>query len=838
MMKQISLPLILTYLGLIVERLFQVFWPLISIILFFCAVLMLVSPNIVTPQIIWISGSIFGCAALFALVIGFKKLHWPNQSDALNRLDSSVSDRPIQTMMDQQALGTEDSDSVSVWLEHKRRMIVRLSSIKAVKPNLQISARDPFAVRYMALLAFTVAIFFGSNSSNQLPNIKQTIQTTSVTGPIWEAWAEPPRYTKLPTIYFNELKEETVTLPQGTQIILRFYTNTGTNLFEETVSGQPQENSTGADLAQSFMVNQSGELRINSSEELHWTIQMIEDTRPQITVLGPTSIGTLGRFSLPFDAQDDYGIEKGEAIISLNLDEVNRLHGLRINPEPRNPISVALPMPITGDRSDFIETLTEDFTRHPWANLPVKVQLSVSDIIKNKSDSDIYLTNLLARRFFDPLAAAIAEQRRDLLWSRANAVRVAQVLRALSNKPEDIFPKETIYLRLRVTLRQLEAHTQNGLTHEQQDKIAEALWDIALQIEEGDLGNALERLHRAQDRLSEAMRNGASDQEIAELMQELRKATQDYLNQLARQARENGDFDQNNQQMSENFLEMSQTDLQAMMDRIQELMEQGRMAEAQQALEELQRMMENMRVTQGQGKNSQSPEGQALEGLAKTLRQQQGLSDQAFRNLQQQFNSDSPQSQGQGEQRQGNNERPDGNGSATQDQRQDTELGERGLADRQNALRNQLGQQKGQLPGTGTTENDDARNALNRAENAMEGAEKSLRNDDIAEAIDQQSEAMEALREAMRSLGEMLSRQQQGQPGQGTEGANLQDLNRDPLGRNFGSNGNIGTNENLLFDDNIRHRAQELLDEIRRRSGESQRPDIELDYLKRLLERF
>ena len=33
-------------------------------------------------------------------------------------------------------------------------------------------------------------------------------------------------------------------------------------------------------------------------------------------------------------------------------------------------------------------------------------------------------------------------------------------------------------------------------------------------------------------------------------------------------------------------------------------------------------------------------------------------------------------------------------------------------------------------------------------------------------------------------------------------------------------------------------RAQELLDEIRRRSGEAERPNTELDYLKRLLNMF
>ena len=42
-----------------------------------------------------------------------------------------------------------------------------------------------------------------------------------------------------------------------------------------------------------------------------------------------------------------------------------------------------------------------------------------------------------------------------------------------------------------------------------------------IQIEEGDLSDALERLRRAQDRLSEAIENGATDEEIAQLIIDL-----------------------------------------------------------------------------------------------------------------------------------------------------------------------------------------------------------------------------------------------------------------------------------------------------------------------------
>ena len=57
-----------------------------------------------------------------------------------------------------------------------------------------------------------------------------------------------------------------------------------------------------------------------------------------------------------------------------------------------------------------------------------------------------------------------------------------------------------------------------GLDPALRDEVAEELWQIALMVEEGDLATARDRLRRAQDRLDEASRNGASPEEIQELM--------------------------------------------------------------------------------------------------------------------------------------------------------------------------------------------------------------------------------------------------------------------------------------------------------------------------------
>ena len=149
----------------------------------------------------------------------------------------------------------------------------------------------------------------------------------------------------------------------------------------------------------------------------------------------------------------------------------------------------------------------------------------------------------------------------------------------------------------------------------------------------------------------------------------------------------------------------------------------------------------------------------------------------------------------------------------------------------------ELERQRGNLPGGGSEAGEAAREALERAERSMEGAEEALRNDDLAGAIDEQADAMEALREGMRNMGEAMA-EQQNPGGQGDQQGAPGQAQADPLGREAGQGRRAGTQDNLLQGEDVYRRARDLLDEIRRRSGEGDRPDVELDYLERLLDRF
>ncbi len=843
---------LLTRLGMAGERATRSFWPLWSLLLVALAPLMMGAQDAVSPRLFWAIAGLWMLASFAALIHGLRHFRWPTMAAARTRLDETLPGRPLAALDDSQAIGARDAASRAVWLAHRARMAARLKRARAVAPDLKISRFDPFALRYMALLAFVVALIFGGfGRVATLGDLAPGGGARALAaGPDWEGWVKPPTYTGKPGLYLSDLIGKPLRVPVGSVISLRFYAGADGKRLHETVSQTPP---TGDDAnALSFTIARSGRLEISGRGGAQWQLIALPDQPPTVALDGPLERQARGKMSQPFAAQDDYGVTGGQAVFTLDMGQIARRYGLATPPDPRPPLVLDLPMPINGSRADFRENLVDDLSKHPWSGLPVTMILQVSDAREQTGHSQPAQITLPGRRFFDPLAAAVIEQRRDLLWARANGARVAQVLRALIARPEGFVRNQSGYLMLRVAIARLEAGVKFGLTEDVQTEVSDALWQIATLFEDGALSDARQRMQRAQDRLSQAMKNGASDAEIADLMQELRDATKDYLRQLAEQQQ----GDKGNQQNAQNQQgqQITQEQIQALMDKLQELMQQGRMAEAQALMEQFNRMMQNLRMTQNQqGGKGQNPGQQAMKGLKDTLRQQQGLSDQAFQDLQRQFspqdgqeggqpgNDNGPPQPGQQGQGQGRDQTQGQGQGKGQDQAQGQNPGQgsaRDLARRQQALREQLGAQQRNLPGAGTAEGKAARKALEGAGKAMERAGKALQGQDLAEALDQQAQAMEALREGMRGLDRALARQQQQRQPGGQQGQTATQAGRDPLGRDGAGSGRIGVDNNLLQGKDVYRRARDLLEELRRRSGQRSRPKMERDYLKRLLEKY
>jgi uncharacterized protein (TIGR02302 family) len=849
-LKSLVWPMRLTLLGLWAERLARAFWPLWSLLLLVLAALAFGLQDLGPLRWAQGAGVVAGLATLGLLVVGYRRFRKPTRIDALDRLDSAMPGRPIAALRDTQALGTEDAASLAVWRAHQERMAARAATASPVAPDLRLSSRDPFSLRYVALTAFVMALIFGSfwrvaTVSGLAPGAAEAMPG----GPSWEGWAQPPAYTGKPSLYLNEITAETLELPTGSRLQIRVYGPEGSLAVAQTVADQPPAEAVPADPSAvpgatpaaavpaampgvyDLTVTRSGRLAIEGQGGREWDITAVPDTGPTITVTGEMGREADGRFKQPFTATDDYGVVAGRVTITLDMAALDRRHGLIPDPEPVDPVVLDLPMPLSGDRTEVSENLVDDLSKHIYANLPVTMVFAAVDAAGQEATSEPYAVTLPGKRFFDPLAAALIEMRRDLLWNRINAPRAVELLKAMTHRPDGFIRHDRAFLYLRVLIRELEA-MEASLSVEERDRLAEDLWTIALMVEEGNLQSAFERLQRAQDRLDEAIRNGASPEEIDQLMREMQQALDEYMRELAEEAQRNPGDQQQQGQMQGQM--MSGDQLQEMLDELQRLMEEGKTAEAAELMEQLRQLMENMQIVQGQGQGQGqgNPGQEGMRELGDALRDQQDLSDDSFRELQEGGPQEGENGQEPGQDQPGQGQEGTEEGQGGQDQGS--------LTDRQRDLRERLDElQRGEMPGDGTEQGEEGRRNLDRAGRAMEDAEEALRRGDLDGALDRQAEAMEAMRDGLQDFGEALAEEQrENRDGQGDQDLGSADPNgRDPLGREPGETARIGSDENMVQNDpNLR--AQELLDEIRRRSGDLARPLEELDYLKRLLQLF
>jgi uncharacterized protein (TIGR02302 family) len=227
----------------------------------------------------------------------------------------------------------------------------------------------------------------------------------------------------------------------------------------------------------------------------------------------------------------------------------------------------------------------------------------------------------------------------------------------------------------------------------------------------------------------------------------------------------------------------------------------------------------------------------ALDELSDMIRKQQQLRDKTFKEGQ----DSRRQQQGQRGQRrqQGRNQM----GDLRQDQQ--------ALKDRLNKLLEQLRKQglgnpqqgqKGQNGEQGEQGQGDEMGQLGEAGEAMGEAEGSLGEGDADSAVDSQGRAIESMRKGAQGLAQSMQ-QQQGQqgPGQGRPGRlgrARADQQTDPLGRPLRGRGYDNDPTVKVPGEIDAQRARQILEELRRRFGESTRPQLELDYIERLLKGF
>lgn len=769
----------------------------------------------------------------------------PSTFDGLRRLDrgSGLRHRPATALADELAAGEQDQVSRALWRAHVEQALRAANALKVGTPRPKLYLLDPVAIRALVVL-LVVATFFAASGER----VKRVTMAFDWAGVVQaksfrvDAWVTPPAYAGkapiiLPGVRAGEPHQAAAlqTVPAGSVLVIRA---SGASGLEVAVTGgiapagkegAPPPPAGTEEHRYTITDRGTATLKGALDDDVTFSFAAIPDRPPTIALTKDPEPQLRGALQLSYKVEDDYGVVGAQAQFALKQKEAP--DGRALRPLYGAP-DFALSLPQARTRSGAAQT-TKDLSDHPWAGAEVVLTLTAKDEAGNEGTSAPTEFKLPERIFVKPLARSLIEQRRILALDAEAKPKVLQALEALSIAPERFMPEVSHYLGLRSIFFDL----TNAKSDDQLREVVARLWGMAVTIEDGQLSDAEAALRQAQEALRQALERGASDEEIKKLTEELRAALDRFMQAMAEQMRKNPD--QLARRMDPNTRMLRPQDLKNMIDRLEQLARSGAKDAAKKLLEELQSMLENLQMAQpGQNGDDMDDDMSALDELGNMIREQQNLRDKTFKQGQEQRRGQRGQRGQQGQQGQQGREQGDQNqfGDLRQNQQALREQLKKLLEEMRK--RGQMGQQGRQgQPGQGQ----DPMEGLGQADGAMGDAEGQLGQGNADGAVDAQGRALEALRRGAQNLAQQMQQGQGQGPGPGQPGRTGQaraNNDTDPLGRPLRGR-DYGDDVTVKVPGEIDvQRARRILEELRKRLADPARPQLELDYIERLLKDF
>ncbi|MCR4265512.1 TIGR02302 family protein [Nitratireductor sp. ZSWI3] len=823
---------------MVIERLWPLILPLLVIASIFLSLswfgLFRLMPDSVRFAVLAVLG-LGGIAALWPL----RSFRRPTPAEVDRRIERSnqLEHEPVSSQSDRLA-GRHDGFAAALWREHQKRMADKLGGLHGDLPKTRVPERDPWGLRAAAALFLVIAAAFSTGPlGGSVTDAFRAHGGAEIVPPRIDAWVTPPTYTGRAPIYLTAEANrgtDVFTVPQGSILALRVTGGSGAETLahrdadgRETVidpEGASEAETLSTTTAQRFsrVLEDDGEvlLKRNDTEIDGWRFAVTPDLPPQIRLTGDPKRAVNGTLELTYEIEDDYGAARAEALFEpADADRSAR------------PLYEAPEMPLALPRRDgktISAKTSRDLTEHPWAGTPVELKLTAVDAADQRAVSEPRKLVLPERLFTNPLAKALIEQRRILAMDGNKKPRVLALMDAVLTWPEETLQNMSHFLGVFAARSRLSMAESD----DQLRGVVDYLWEIALIIEDGDLTAAEKRLRQAQEALKKALEEGASEEEIARLMDELRSAMQEFLREFAERAQQNPDLAE---QMPQDGQMLSQSDLERMLDQIEDLAKSGAHDQARELLSQLENMMNNLqagRSQRGQGGGEQSEMRRQMDELGNLMRRQQELMNETFRTDRMQRGEGNQGGQ-QGQNQPGEGQQPgQGQGPGQGMSPQEFADAMRGLQQGQGALRGDLDRLMQGLEGLGIKPGE----GFGEAGEAMGQAEGALGEGQGEQAVGEQGRALEALRRGAQDMMNQMQQAMRGEQGGGEQGYRRGNNGRDPLGRPQATTGPDFGDSVQVPDEIDTQRARRILEAIRKRLGDALSPALEKEYLERLLD--
>ncbi len=808
-----------TRAALVAERLTQALWRPFALLL---AVLALALFDLPQQLPGWLHLALLVLAAggfVWLLWRGLAGFAWPAPLEAHERLErySGLPHRPLAASLDRLPQGGRaagsDRQAAQLFALHQARARAQLAQLRPAPPRPVVAGLDPRGLGAAAALLLLVALVMAGGDWGRrleaavLPRLDGSVAAAPAS---LDAWLDPPEYTGQAPLFLAATEtsgeaataDGTLLVPSGSRLLAQVQGGSGTPslLIDESESAFDETSAGLWRLEQELTAGQTLTIRQGERTLGSWQIEVVPDQPPTAGFSEPPSETQRQALALAYEAADDYGLVDVKAVI-------------RRTDEPGLP-------PITLDLADIKGTRTEtagkaykDLTAHLWAGFAVELTLVATDELGQEGSSEPLRIVLPERSFKHPVARQLVELRRRLTIAPDERLPIVRVLETLIEYPQDYQFDSVVALAM--------STAGARLLHDRDDaavaEVQEILWLTALRLEDGDVSLMAQTLRDIQERLRDALENGASEEEIQALIDELEAAMEQYLQALAEEMMKQLEQGAELQPMPDGSQMLQGQDLQRMLDQMRELSQSGARDKAEQLLDQLQRMMENLQANpMAMMPNEQMQ--QALDQMRQMedmLRQQQELLDQSHREAQEQ------QQEGWNQPQAGSDEP----GKRPMD----------GQAQKQEELRRQLGEMMRDL----ANQLGDIPENLGRAEQSMRDATGELQEGDAEGAIGPQTEAIDQLQQGLSEMAQQFAEQFGPTPGVGQGQTGVRPGGSlDPLGRRSGDGATDAVDRIEIPAAGELSRSREILEELRRRRGEPERPQLEQDYIDRLLEQF
>ncbi|WP_120497819.1 TIGR02302 family protein [Kiloniella sp. EL199] len=753
---------------------------------------------------------------------------FPTRYEALRRLeqDNHLSHRPLSSLDDRPIKVSKDG--LGLWLNNKKRLAASFSSLKLTRPSPQLFKLDPYGLRALIIVGLFIATFSLHQWPDRLASAFELKKLTSITdqqGTTFSLWLTPPDYTGISPLFYDQsfAPPEEINLPRGSKVIAQFHGEETAPDIQLDARAFPTEQTGKLNHQSEFTIQQSGTLQIGGAFTtlLSTKINLIEDSPPKIFLTEQPQGNDLGLLRINYEAHDDYGTN----LLTIEFwptDSTGKTESTE-----KTQIEVPLPASkVAAYKGQHYLDLTDNIL----AGEEVWFQLSVRDVIGQRSQTDTIKITIPERDFTHPLAQQLVQLRKDLNIP-GNKLDVIATLGLLVKEPATYNHDSLVALTMSIAGKHLLFdHTPLAVKESQN-----ILWKTALHLEDGRISTAQRELRNIQQQLRDALSSNADQNEISRLMDQLQQAVDQLLTNMLEDFLNNADK-KNPAQSSENAQTIESKDLQNMIEQARMLAENGSMEEAMEMLSQLQNMLENLAFQQGQqpGNNANDVGRETFEKLQELTKRQEELLENSYKRQQEAQ-----------KQQEGNGAKPSpqtmpGDGRPGEQAREQRDERYRD-AKSQERIRQELEQMMEniqELLGNLPEDFDQAEQSMGIARDALRGQDGEGKENE--QAVRAQTRSLRKLQNGTEQAAEKYLKMLSQAPERGSGWVRGKDgSGRDPFGRNIGNKGGSIAKQGVpLPNETDVMRSRSILEELRNRRNDRQRSKEERTYIQKLLERF